>query len=75
MSRVWIEHCEGDPRDVYPRSIRHVIPFRDPEWPKRFTDEELLEHLAWRCGSRLTPDVLDPEGFLFGKVWYALEDS
>lgn len=75
MSRMWVEHCEGDPRDVYPRSVRFITPFRPPDFPKRFTDDELVDHLSWRCGSQLSPDVLDPDGFLFGAVWYAPEDS
>jgi hypothetical protein len=75
VSRIWIEHCEGDPRNVYPNNFRAISMFRDPVAPKRFTDDELLEHLAWRCGSPQAPDVLDPEGFLFGAVWYDLEEK
>jgi len=73
VTRIWIEHCEGDPREVYPKMSRVISLFKPPEFPKRFTDTELLEHLTWRCGSELDPGLLDPDGFLFGGVVYSLE--
>lgn len=73
MTRIWIERCEGDPNDIYPRNLRVISPYMRTDFPKRFTDAELIEHLSARCGSQLTRNILDPAGFLFGKVIYEVE--
>ena len=75
MGRRWVELCEGNPNDVYPRSVRVLSPRMRVDFPKQFTDAELTEHLSDRCGSDIDSTILDADGFLFGGVVYKLMES